>query len=265
MIAAVDIGNRVLTCGIFDPEDNGTPRAVFRVSAEETRTSDEYAAIFSGILSQKAPGVHVDGAIIASVYPAMTATVCRTLSDLFGEIPIQTVGAGLRTGFTIRTDAPGELGADLVANASGAMTHIAPPFLILDCGTAITLSAVTAGKESPCFVGCCILSGVTVEADALSDRTAQLSSVALRAPQHAIGTGTSESICSGVLFGKAAAVDALIERFEGELEAASLPVIATGEEAPMLLPHCKRQITYERDLTLQGLYRLWKINRRRTN
>lgn len=260
MIAALDIGNRILTCGFFDAKGDGTPVAVFRISAEQRRTADEYAAIFSGILAQKMPNLPLEGAILASVYPTITVTIRRMLNDLFGNIPIWTVGAGLRTGFTIRTDTPGELGADLVANTAGAMTHIAPPFLILDCDTAITLSAVTAGRDGAQYMGCCILSGVTVEADALSEHTALLSSVVLQAPRHAVGRATAESICAGVLLGKAAAIDAMIARFEEELQAEALPVMVTGEEAALLLPHCKRKMRYERNLALQGLYRLWKLN-----
>ena len=65
---------------------------------------------------------------------------------------------------------------------------------------------------------------------------------------------------SGAVFGTAALLDGMIDRFEQELgEKASL--VATGGIASRIVPHCRHEIVYDENLLLRGLGIIYKKNR----
>ena len=261
MILAVDIGNRTVSFGLFAHAcKDAEPLTVFRMAADARRTADEYAAMLAQILAHRAPDAAIGGVVIGSVCPALTPVLAEAFRLLYPAVRQLTLGAGLRTGLIIRTADPASLGADLVANAVGAASLLPPPFLLLDCGSAITLSCVEAQGESAVFLGCAILPGVTVSANALTREAAQLFDVALTAPRHAIGTDTAESVRAGILMGLAAAVDGLVTRMERELGKGALPIVATGADAALLLPFCTHRAALDENLTLKGLYRVAMCN-----
>ena len=182
---------------------------------------------------------------------------------LYPDALCLTVGAGLKTGLTIRTDAPAELGADLVAMAAGAVHLQKAPCLVLNCGDVTTLSAIGRGKDAPEYLGCAILPGASLGVQALKEQAALLSTVALTKPQHAIGKNTGDSVRAGMLLGLAAAIDRLICDFRAEIGAKELPVIATGEEAELVLPLLQHTCRYEGELAHKGLSRLALLNERK--
>ncbi|MBQ8356588.1 MAG: type III pantothenate kinase [Clostridia bacterium] len=268
MILTVMIGNRTISFALFEEGSEATaarPGTTFGIAAHPTRTADEYAALLSAMLHQKAPEAHIGCAIIASVVPPLTGEICRALHSLDADIVCLTVGAGLRSGLTIRTDAPADLGADLVAMAAGALALQKPPFLVLNCDAVTTLSAVGVGKDAPAFLGCSILPGPALSVDALRSHAAQLPAVALSHPNRAIGTNTGDSVRAGILLGHAAAIEGLIARFEAEIGTGPLPVIVTGEGAESILPLLGHMVTFDGDLAHRGLYRLALLNARKVS
>lgn len=259
MILTVMITNRTVSLSLFEAGADASrvqPRARFSIAATPRRTADEYAALIALMMQKNAPDAMVDGVMIASVVPTLTGEIRRALHDLFADAACLTVGAGLKTGMTIRTDAPALLGADLVAMAVGGLAIQKPPFLVLCCGDMTTLSAVGAEKDAPSFLGCSILPGSAISAEALNVNAALLSTVGLDRPVCAIGTNTESSIRSGVLLGHAAAIEGLILRFERELGVKDIPVIVTGEEAALLAPLLERKMICDEDLAHRGLYAL---------
>ena len=65
---------------------------------------------------------------------------------------------------------------------------------------------------------------------------------------------------SGALYGHAAMLDGLIDRVEAELGEPIATVVATGGLAHMVVPLCRRDITVEEDLMLQGLKLIYDKN-----
>ena len=57
-------------------------------------------------------------------------------------------------------------------------------------------------------------------------------------------------------------IDGMIDRVEAEL-GQSATVVATGEAAKAILPHCHHTIRYDKTLVLRGLYLLYQKNRSR--
>ena len=264
MIVTAILDNRSISFAFFLPDESikkTTPAASFRIAAFPARTADEYEALLGAMPAWRLIESHdVEAVVLASVVPALTDELRTALCRLLPHAACLTVGAGLRTGFTIRTDSPAELGADLVANVSGALTVLKPPFLVLHCGAVTTLCAVDGGEESPVFAGCCILPGLSLNAAALRDGAALLSAVSLSAPRHAIGTNSADSMRSGLVLGHVAAIKGLIARFEGELGKKNLPLAVTCEEAELLLPIAELDALCEEHLAHKGLYRLAVLN-----
>ena len=56
------------------------------------------------------------------------------------------LGPGVKTGLNIMMDNPGQLGADLVANAVAGIHEYPLPLAIIDMGTASTVSVVDEKK-----------------------------------------------------------------------------------------------------------------------
>ena len=67
---------------------------------------------------------------------------------------------------------------------------------------------------------------------------------------------------SGSVYGTACMLDGMIARMEEEL-GEKTTVIATGGLAGFIVPHCKREIIYEKNLLLNGLWVLYQKNKKR--
>ena len=66
---------------------------------------------------------------------------------------------------------------------------------------------------------------------------------------------------SGIMLGAACMLDGMIERMEQELGERAT-VVATGGIARFVLPMCRREIAYDRNLLLKGLAVLYQMNRK---
>ena len=264
MILTVLISNDRVSFALFDGKSEpskASPMATVELTARPARTADEYAASLSAMLAPQTNGESIALCILASVVPALTDVIQNAVHRLYPSLSCLTVGAGLRTGLTLRTDAPAELGADLVALASGALAMQAPPLLVLDCNDVTTVSAVGLGKNGPEFLGCAILPGPNLGADALKRHAAQLPSVAVAKPERAIGGNTAESLCAGLYWSYAAALERITVLFDAEMGGQLLPAVVTGACIdPSVFQSCGRPFTVSAHLAHVGLYRLALLN-----
>ncbi|MBP8752019.1 MAG: pantothenate kinase, partial [Oscillospiraceae bacterium] len=71
-----------------------------------------------------------------------------------------------------------------------------------------------------------------------------------------------EAMRSGSVYGTAAMLDGMIERMEAELGEPDA-VIATGGLGGCIIPYCWREITYDKNLLLNGLWALYQKNKRK--
>ena len=95
--------------------------------------------------------------------------------------------------------------------------------------------------------------------DALTDRTALLPGLQLDQPKKVIGRNTTDCMRSGVMLGAACMLDGMVERMEQELGYRTT-VIATGSIARFIVPMCRREIIYDKDLLVKGLAALYREN-----
>ena len=245
MVLAIDIGNSNIVIGFVQ---NDTIFRKARMATDSIKT----LTLFGIDKAQ------IEGVIISSVVPPVLNS-CRTaVKKLLGIDPL-VVGPGIKTGLNIRTDNPAQVGSDLIAAAVAAVKQYPTPILIIDMGTATTVTAIDANGA---FIGGCICPGVRISAEALSSRAAQLPAISLEAPKQTIGRNTIDCMQSGVMLGAAAMLDGMIERMEDEL-GSKATVVATGGIARYIIPVCKKEIHYDNELLLKGLVTLYAINRDR--
>lgn len=254
MILAVDIGNTNIVLGCISPDGEILFEA--RMATDVIKTSDQYCAELKNILGLFDVDTRkIDGSIVSSVVPPVLNSFKTAIRKLTGGQCL-VVGPGIKTGLNIRMDNPSEVGSDLIVAAVAATQQYGAPLLLVDMGTATTITAVDAGGS---FIGGCICPGVKISLDALTGRTAQLPGISLDAPERAIGKNTRECMRSGIMLGAAAMLDGLLERMEAEMET-PVRVVATGGIARFVLPLCKREIIYDRNLMLKGLDILYRRN-----
>lgn len=254
MILAIDIGNTNIVLGCFD-DDNIILRE--RISTNHTATVVEYAAtIKTAFEMNNLNPKDVKGAIISSVVPAVTNTVKSAIERFLG-IDALVIGPGIKTGLSIVIDNPSQLGSDLVVDAVAGLSEYSAPMIIIDMGTATTVSVINSKKE---YIGGMIVPGLAISHDALISRTSQLSKIALEKPKKVIGSNTVDCIKSGLLYGNAGMLDGLIDRINESL-GEKCTVVATGGLSSIVTPLCKNKIIVDEDMLLKGLKVIYNKNR----
>lgn len=253
MIVAVDIGNTNIVIGCVEQEK---VYFVERISTDISKTGLEYVVQFKTLLDiYQIEPEQITGCIIASVVPPLNNIVKNAMEKLFRRTPL-LVGPGVKTGLNILMDNPGQVGSDLIVNAVAALKYYGAPIIIIDMGTATTISVVDQKKN---YVGGMIMPGVKVSLESLVNRTSQLPRISLEAPKKMIGKNTIDCMKSGIVVGQAACMDGMIERIWEEL-GYEAPVVATGGLANCIVPHCKKTIVCDNELTLKGLDIIYRKN-----
>lgn len=253
MILCIDIGNTNLSIGGYE---GSTLRFQGRCGTDRKKTSEEYALLMQGILSlHGVSAAEITGGVLSSVVPSLRQVVRDGMELLTGR-KFLLVSSGVKTGLNIRTDIPGQLGSDLVADAVAALAKYPRPIAIFDMGTATTLSVLDRRGS---YLGGMIMPGLRISVDALADGAAQLPSIPLTAPVRVIGQNTVECMQAGAIFGHAAMLDGLVARVEAEL-GEPVTAVATGGLARVILPHCTRAITLDETLQLEGLRLIYEKN-----
>ena len=253
MILAIDIGNTNIVLGALEQS-----KILFeaRMATDLVKTSDQYCAELKTMLSLfEVDTQKIEGSIISSVVPPVLNSFRTPNRKLTGKQPL-VVGPGNKTGLNIRMDNPTEVGADLIVAAVAAIEQYGKPLLLVDMGTATTITAV---DDKGSFIGGCICPGLKISMEALTGRTAQLPGISLDAPQRAIGKNTRDCMRSGIMLGAAAMLDGLLDRMEAEL-GMEATIVATGGIAKFVLPLCRRKMVYDGSLMLKGLDLLYRRN-----
>ena len=253
MLIAIDIGNTNITIGLFlDSELIST----WRFSTDSRKTSDEYGLLLQQVMSSNNLNAdEIDSAAICSVVPPLTPTF-ELLCQKYLKVQPLTVMAETKTGIKILYDSPRDVGADRIVDAAAALHIYGGPCIVVDLGTATVFDAVNEHGE---YLGGAIAPGMTVSADSLYRATSQLRRVELNAPEKVIGTNTTHSIQSGLVFGYSELIKGMIVRFKKEI-GTNATVIATGGQADIVKDQVDEFNHIDPDLTLKGLHIVHSLN-----
>lgn len=246
MILAIDMGNTNTVIGGIDEEKT---YFIERVTTDQNRTDTEYAVAIKNVLEMHQ--IHsdsIEGAILSSVVPPLNSTILRAVEKAVGVSPL-LVGPGIKTGVNILMDNPKTVGSDMIVDVVAASHEHPLPLVVIDMGTATTLSV--ADKHGN-YIGGVILPGLRVSLNSLSGKTAQLPYISLEVPDKVIGKNTIDCMRAGIIFSNVDMIDGILDRMEKELKETPT-VIATGGLARFITPLCRHRIIYDDALLLKGL------------
>ena len=254
MILAVDIGNTNIVVGFLDKTNI---IAQGRIGTDKKKTDMDFLIQLKLMLSvYSIKQSDIEGSILSSVVPEITQEVSHALELLINKKPF-IIGSGIKTGLNIKIDNPKSLGADRVCDAVCVIEEYKTPAIIIDMGTATTLSVVDKNHN---HIGGMIIPGMKTSLDSLSDHASQLPFISLEAPKNLIGKNTVECMQSGLFYGNTCMIDGLIDRIKEEIEG-DVTVIVTGGLGKLIIPYSKHKLIYDPNLLLKGLYYIYNKNR----
>ncbi len=255
MLLAIDIGNTNIVIGGISKEKI---HFIARLSTEKNLSKDQYTIQIKNVLEIYNVELNkIKDCIISSVVPPVLSAISEAVSLLINKAPL-IIGPGIKTGLNILMDNPAQVGSDLIVNAVACINNYKAPLIIIDMGTATTVSIIDKNKN---YIGGCIMPGVKISLNALSSMTAQLPYISLEEPKKIFGKNTIECMRSGVVFGNACMIDGMIERIEEDL-GEKATAIATGGISGHIIPFCKKDIIYDDNLMLKGLLEIYNKNKK---
>ena len=254
MLLVVDVGNTQTHFGICRGAEL---LEHWRFATVRQSTADQLGAALSNLLGLRGYGFEdLDGSIVSSTVPQLEPEWVAMANRYLGH-EMHAVGPGTKTGLAIRYDNPREIGADRLVNAVALRARFGGPAVCVDFGTATTFDVLSSEGE---YVGGSLMTGIEISLEALSERGARLPKVDLAPPKSVIGKNTIDAIRSGVVFGYAGAIDAILRRVYDELGERA-DTVATGGLAGLVVPYTEEIQEVDDLLTLTGLRLLHERNR----
>ena len=249
MLLAIDVGNTQTVFGLFEADVLGKQ---FRVGTNPAQTADELAVLVRSLIDLDT----VEGIVMCSSVPQLVREY-EGFAERWAGVDLLVLGPGVSTGVPIRYDDPREVGPDRIANAVAARERHGAPCVVVDFGTSTNFDVVSAAGE---IAGGVLAPGVEISMEALFARAARLPQVPFVAPERVISQTTVAALQSGLVYGFAGQVDAIVGRIRDELGAPDAQVVATGGLSELIAPHSSTITAVDPELTLHGLRIVWARN-----
>ncbi len=254
MLLAIDVGNTNITIGVHDrTEWIGT----FRMTTKTPRTSDEYGIFIQSLLDSKSIAVEsIVDVIVSSVVPNIMYSLMNGLRKYIGCEPI-VIGPGVKTGISIHTDDPREVGADRIVDAAGAYYEYGGPILVIDFGTATTYDVVS---DKGVFEVAVTSPGIKITANALWNKAAKLPEIEIKKPKSILAKNTVTSMQAGLVYGYIGQVEYIVRKIKEEMDRPDMKVVATGGLARIMKGETDAIDVYDSNLTFKGLKFIYDRN-----
>lgn len=262
MLLAIDSGNTNIVFAVFD--DTGRMRGEWRSSTDVNRTADELWVWLTHLMQlAEIRRTDISAAIIATVVPATLFNLKGLCRKYFEVDPLVVGEPGVDLGIGVRMDRPEEVGADRLVNAVAANEAYGGPLIVIDFGTATTFDVVDGDGN---YCGGAIAPGINLSLEALHRAAAKLPRIAIARPGKVIGKSTVPAMQSGIYWGYLSMIEGLVTRIQNEYfeengTERKMDVVATGGLAPLFSDATPLIRCADTDLTLKGLYSLYRRNR----
>ena len=256
MLLAIDTGNTNTLFAIHDGKDWVIE---WRIATDATRTADEYAVWFHQLLSMQGLSFgNISECVISTVVPQSLFNMRNLVRRHLKVEPLIVGEDNVEIGIGVNTDNPKEVGADRLVTALGAIKAYPGNLIIIDSGTATTFDVISAQGN---FEGGIIAPGINLSVRALHDAAAQLPRIAIKKPNTIVGKNTVEAMQSGIFWGYISLIDGLVRRIKDEYPG-DFTVIGTGGVASLFEGSSDTIDVYDQQLTINGLYEIWQLNKR---
>lgn len=251
MILAVNIGNSNIRFGVGkDHSDLNS----WTINTKPFKTTDEFFVIFKNMYAQyEIDKEQITDIVIGSVVPHQTRIISKALAQVHKISPL-IVDRNTPSGILQHSN---QMGTDLYANAVAAHALYTGKKLVIDFGTALTVTGIDETGE---VLGVIIAPGVITSLKALVGNTAQLPDIELRKPKKVLGQDTETCMQSGMVYGYIGMVEGFIQRANQELGSETF-VISTGGLGHIYQPLTKMIDKDDKLHTLRGLCLLYEENK----
>ena len=255
MILTIDMGNSNIKIGVAESPDRVVEE---RVTTDYDKSSLEYATDIMSVLNfHELDKKEIEGAIISSVVPPLTGIMSTSVRKVLGTEPMIVSSSMKKHVRLSKFKYPKGVGPDLIVGAEAAFRDYGGPAIVINMGTATTLTIVDENAE---FLGGVIMPGMNLSLQSLSNHAASLPEISLEKPGRVISRDTEQCMRSGIVYGTAGQIDALIDRMQAEL-GRECSLVATGGMARFAVPYCSHKIKRDDALMMKGLLYLYEQNR----
>lgn len=286
MIISIDIGNSDIVFGIFI---NNNLIYTMRMEANKNMKGGDYYLFFLNELNkyikQHAIVDNIDnianndmdivnntiktikGVVISSVVPLINDNISDFVKRYLKLKPLFVTHKNCNINIAIPS--PEKMGTDIVSNAVAALTLYKRDMIIVDFGTATTLSVARFNAKSKdaiydttlgIILGAIIMPGIKSSMHNLVNSAAQLFEVNIMRPNKVLGINTESAIQSGVYYGAISSVEGLIQRLKKEI-AIDLDVVVTGGFSNIIDKRDSDAFDIiNPNLTLYGIYMIYCEN-----
>lgn len=255
MLLVIDVGNTNYVLGVYRGDKL---IKCWRMATAGVRTADEMGIFIHSLFdASDVKASSIDAVIISSVVPDIMYSLTQGIRKYFHIEPM-IVSVGMKTGISIKRDNPKGVGADRIVNLVAANEIYGGPAVVIDYGTANTFDVLNEKSE---FITGLITPGISVCADALTQRAAQLPKIEIKKPKSIIVKNTVGSIQAGLVLGHIGQTIYIIDQLKKELNMPDMKVIATGGLARVIDPDRKIFDVLDPVLTLKGLKILYHKNK----
>ncbi len=256
-LLTIDVGNTHIKMDLL-PEHDEKAIGGFRLTTRTPRTSDEYGLLVREFLdANELTKDSILDVIISSVVPKIMYSLTSSIRKYIGKDPI-IIGPGIRTGISIRTDNPREVGADRIVDCAAAYYTYHRSCIIVDFGTATTFDYVS---NDGVFQYTVIAPGLETGATALTSQTAKLPEIEIRKPESILVKNTIAGMQAGVVYGYIGLVEYIITRMKKELQDPDAYVIATGGLGRIIADETETIDLYDPDLAGKGMAIIYRRNK----
>lgn len=253
MLLGIDIGNTTIYFGAIE---NDEVVKTFRIATKKEALTDEYVIFIKEVLEENLNLSQIDSVILSSVVPEITEEVEKAIYKILNVKAI-VVKRDVIEPFKILPTCLRDLGADLIADSTGAIVKYGSPLIVFDMGTATTCSVI---NRDGAFLGGLICPGLKTSMNALIGNASQLSSFNLGNPKKVVGTQTSDCINGGVIFGHSEMINGLRKKVEEET-GEKYKVILTGGNSDYVEKYVDKDIIHDKNLIFYGLNELYKSSK----
>ena len=243
MILAIDIGNSSIKFGVFANE-----KLIYDFHLESSLQIDaqNYYAKIADHLQKKS--LNITNIIVCSVVNGLTEIIAKSLEKIAKKPIIIDKNSQIKLPIAISNNIKKEdVGKDRLITALAAFNKFGGN-LAIDLGTATTIDIINQIGQ---YQGGVICAGINLTLKSLSQSTSLLPEIKPQKQKNIIGTNTIEAINSGIYFGHAAMIEAMVKKINLEY-GQNLQIILTGGYAEILQELIPNAKAYQ-NLSLYGL------------